>query len=100
MGSYYNHYYGKFTEDIKLKCGYDFDYIIKYVWCKKNWQLQWQVSNICHVNNIFRTSCCTITLKIETGRYGVNRVPAEERLCDACNSIEDEFHVLMKCPIY
>ena len=24
---------------------------------KKNWQLQLQVSNICHVNNIFRTPC-------------------------------------------
>ena len=62
MGRYYNHYYGKFTEAIKLKCGYDFDYIIKNVWCeKKNWQLQLQVSNSCHVNNIFRTRCCTIT---------------------------------------
>ena len=29
MGRYYNHYYEKFTEAIKLKCGYDFDYIIK-----------------------------------------------------------------------
>ena len=37
MGRYYNHYYGKFTEAIKLKCGYDFDYILrKYVWCEKN----------------------------------------------------------------
>ena len=39
-------------------------------------------------------------LKIETGRYGVNRVPVEERLCEICNSVEDEFHVLMKCPLY
>ena len=44
--------------------------------------------------------CGVAPLKIETGRYGVNRVPAEERLCDACNSVEDEFHVLMKCPLY
>ena len=29
LGSYYNHYYEKFTESIKLKCGYDLDYIIK-----------------------------------------------------------------------
>ena len=33
MGRYYDHYYGKFTEAIKLKCGNDFDYMIKYVWC-------------------------------------------------------------------
>ena len=32
---YYNHYYEKFTEAIKLKCGYDLDYIIKYVSYKK-----------------------------------------------------------------
>ena len=35
MGRYYKHFYEKFTESIKLKCGYDFDYTIKYVWCKK-----------------------------------------------------------------
>ena len=35
MGRYYIHYDEKFTEEIKLKCGYDFDYIIKYVWHKK-----------------------------------------------------------------
>ena len=39
-------------------------------------------------------------LKIETGRYGVNRVPVEERLCEACNGVEGEFHVLIKCPLY
>ena len=54
MGQYYNHYYEKFTEAIKLKCGYDLDHIIKYVLCE---QLQLQVSNICHVNNIYRTRC-------------------------------------------
>ena len=31
-----NHYYKKFTEATKLKCGCDLDYIIKYVWSKKN----------------------------------------------------------------
>ena len=61
MGRYCNHYYEKVTEAIKLKCGYDFDYIIKYVWRGKNWQLQLQVSNICLVNKIIRTRCCTIT---------------------------------------
>ena len=29
----------------------------KYVSCKKNEQLQLQVSNTCRVNNIFRTRC-------------------------------------------
>ena len=57
MGRYCNDCYKKFPDAIKLKCGYDLDYIIKYVSCKKNEQLQLQVSNICHVNNIFRTRC-------------------------------------------
>ena len=39
-------------------------------------------------------------MKIETGMYGVNKVQVEERLCETCNSVEDEFHVLMKCPLY
>ena len=56
-GQYHNHCYEKFRQAIKLKCGYDLDYIIKYVSCKKNEQLQLQVSIICHVNNIFRTGC-------------------------------------------
>ena len=57
MGRYCNDYYEKFPEAIKLKCGYDLHYIIKYVSCKKNEQLQLQISNICHVNIIFRTRC-------------------------------------------
>ena len=44
--------------------------------------------------------CGVAPLKIEIGRYGVNRVPAEEQLCDVCNSVEDKFHVLMKCLLY
>ena len=35
MGRYCNDYYEKFPEAIKLKCGYELDYIIKYVSCKK-----------------------------------------------------------------
>ena len=57
MGRYCNDYYEKFPEAIKLKCGYDLDYIIKYVSCKQNELLQLQVSNICPVNKIFRPRC-------------------------------------------
>ena len=57
MSRYCNDDYEKFPEAIKLKCEHDLDYIIKYVLCKKNQQLQLQVSDICHVNNIFRTRC-------------------------------------------
>ena len=40
-------------------------------------------------------------LRIETGRYERTIVPINQRTCFNClNNIEDEFHVIMKCPIY
>jgi len=36
--------------------------------------------------------------KIKTGRWGRNKVPREERKCDICNVVEDEFHGLVSCP--
>ena len=65
MGRYCNDCYEKFPEAIKLKCGYDLDYITKHVYCFKNWQLQLQVSNICHINNMSRNRCfhlCTVSI--------------------------------------
>ena len=39
-------------------------------------------------------------IKIETCRYGINRIPVNERLCESCESVEDDYHVLMQCPKY
>jgi hypothetical protein len=41
-------------------------------------------------------------LRIETGRYGSDRLPREERTCLLCNSrdIEDEFHFIIICNCY
>ena len=76
MGRYCNDYYEKFLEVIKLKCGHGLDYIIKYVSCKKNKQLKLQVSNICHVNNIFRTRylsyCVNLAESSHTPRSIIN----------------------------
>ena len=36
-----------------------------YVSCKKNDQLQLQVSNICNVNNIFRNCCLSPTYCVD-----------------------------------
>ena len=44
--------------------------------------------------------CGVAPIKIETGRYGVNRIPPEARLCMQCSRIEDEFYVIMQCPLY
>ena len=41
-------------------------------------------------------------LKIETGRYGRNRIERNQRYCDFCNTtdIEDEYHFVCVCPAY
>ena len=44
--------------------------------------------------------CCVAPIRIDTGRYGANRVPPEARLCMQCSRIEDEFHVNMQSPLY
>lgn len=45
--------------------------------------------------------CGTAPIRVETGRYGSNRLPVNERVCFNCiNQVEDEYHVLMECPLY
>ena len=41
-----------------------------------------------------------LPIAIETGRY--RQVPISERKCTICkkNEVEDEFHILFKCPAY
>ena len=46
----------------------------------------------------FRLSCHT--LEIEMGRHHRPPIPAEERLCDTCEVLEDEFHFLFHCQKY
>ena len=44
--------------------------------------------------------CGVASIKIETCRYGLNRVPVDQRLCETCNVVEDEFHVIMLCSVF
>ena len=40
-------------------------------------------------------------LRVETGRWERPKLPREQRFCYICESkIEDEFHVILECPIY
>ena len=41
-------------------------------------------------------------IRIETGRYGNNRVERSLRICKCCdkNEIEDVYHFLLVCPAY
>ena len=40
------------------------------------------------------------SLRIQTGRYGNDRLPRNERICVYfdLNDIDDELHLLLKCP--
>ena len=39
-------------------------------------------------------------LKIETGRYTKPYTPRENRICELCDDIENEYHVIFNCPLY
>ena len=47
-----------------------------------------------------RFRCSAHNLLVETGRH--NNISYEDRICTLCitQSIEDEYHVFMKCPFY
>ena len=51
---------------------------------------------------IFKLRTSSHSLRIQTGRFGPNRILRNERICLICNSgdIEDEFHFILKCPFY
>ena len=36
-------------------------------------------------------------LKVETGRWTRPVTPVEERLCDQCQKLDDEYHFLLEC---
>ena len=40
-------------------------------------------------------------LRIETGRYGRDRIDRQDRICTLCSmELEDEYHFIIKCPLY
>ena len=48
---------------------------------------------------IFKLRTSSHSLRIQTGRFGPNRILRNERICLICNS-GDEFHFILKCPFY
>ena len=52
--------------------------------------------------NITKIRMSSHKLRIETGRYGRNRIDRNERLCQICNcgDIEDEYHFIIICSKY
>jgi hypothetical protein len=51
---------------------------------------------------ISRLRLSSHSLRIQTERFSVNRIPRNERYCLCCNSldIEDEYHFILCCPCY
>ena len=54
-------------------------------------------------NRALRTSLTKIRLSshiffIERGRWGPNVVNIDERKCNICNVVENEYHCLIECP--
>ena len=76
----------------------------------KQFKLRYVVENylICNIPRRFRVDLakfrtCNSKLEVEIGRH--IGIPFEDRLCKLCyasnvSCVEDEFHVLVKCPSY
>ena len=77
------------------KCGTLYKHI------KTIFEFEYYLNNLPHNLRIaiarIRTS--NHRLPIETGRYGQNRVPREERVCTKCDSgqVGDEYHFILVC---
>jgi len=50
--------------------------------------------------SLLRLRVSSHSLRIQTERYGNDRLPRNERICVYCdlNDIDDELHLLLKCP--
>lgn len=53
-------------------------------------------------SSITRLRISSHNLRIQTGRYGRNRIDRQERLCQVCqcSEIEDEYHFILICSVY
>ena len=52
-----------------------------------------------HRSAFAKLRCGVAPLRVETGRY--ENIPFKDRLCFNClDTVEDEIHVLLECPLY
>lgn len=54
-----------------------------------------KITNVKERNALSKLRTSTHSLRIETGRH--NSIPRQNRLCNECNDIEDEYHFLNEC---
>ena len=59
------------------------------------------INNHKHRIALSRLRLSSYCLQIEKGRHHKHPLPRSERLCPSCqNEVEDEFHFIIKCPLY
>ena len=49
---------------------------------------------------IVRLLCSSHRLRIETGRWSRPVTPRNDRKCETCNKLDDEYHFLLECNLY
>ena len=59
-----------------------------------------QIQNVKHRVALTRLRCSSHHLAIETGRWRKPPVPTEERRCQLCRIVEDEYHLVVQCARY
>lgn len=73
--------------------------VVRYL-CATIWMINVSMKNILMLRFfLIKLRVSSHALRMQTGRYGNNRLPTNERLCIFyLNNIDDEFHFLQKCP--
>ena len=51
-------------------------------------------------NSLARLRVSSHRLEIEVGRWARPYKPVHERLCNNCNRLEDEYHIVIECSLY
>lgn len=73
-----------------IKPTFGMEYYLEKILCKKTRRFLTRIGVSAH------------RLRIETGRYGRERLERRKRVCQLCNDleIEDEYHFILKCCMY
>ena len=53
-----------------------------------------------HRNAFIRLIVSSHRLRVETGRWQRPVIPYEQRLCENCGRLDDEYHLLLECQKY
>ena len=72
--------------------------LYKQNWCMEKYLIY--IKNEKYRTALSRFRCSAHSLAIERGRHTKPKTPVEERVCFACNVVEDEMHFISNCKIY